>query len=914
MTLVKVLKPLRASLKYRLLVWLVPLALLMCGIGFKAFHYVVADAVSSIAHDFSEKQVQYDRERSLRPILRELTLAKILSDSPVIKSWLLNENNSVLKQQAMDELELYRQIFHDHSYFIVVDHSGHYYFNNKENSYIDHPLRYTISPEQSKDAWYYATITNNRKCQINVNQDDVLKATKVWINCLVRSDNKIMGVIGTGLDLTDFIHSVVNVQQQGVSNIYINRNGAIQAAPDASSIDFASLTHGVVSRKSIFSLLDRPEDRILLAGMIKHISGDSIAVQPVSIHGKPYMIAIAGLQKIGWYNVTMINLNQLRLNRYFMPMAVLFGLGIFLALVLLAVLMNRLVVFRIHRLEKNVQQMKSGDYNFSNHDAEPDEIGRLMTSFLEMADTVRGYAANLEHTVTMRTAELQASLRSARKLSLAIEQAGESIIITDRNGIIEYANPAFTSVTGYSAEDAMGQTPRLLKSGNQDGAFYEAMWKTITDGKVWHGKVIDKRKDGSFYPAMLTISPISDDASGAITHFVGIQSDLSVLEDMENRFHQAQKMEAVGTMVGGIAHNFNNMLAGMTGNLYLAKKRVQAQPDVVQRLANVEELSLHAAEMIQQLLAFARKGVVSIKEMPLTPFISETLKLLHASVPENITVHQNVCTDDLIIKGDGTQLHQVLVNLVNNARDAVEGVDKPCITIKLEPFQVDDAFIEKHPYFKAGAYARLCVADNGTGISERHIEHLFEPFFTTKEQGQGTGLGLSMVYGAVKTHHGFVEVESSSGEGSTFHIYIPLLETKDKAVKTEQKLEAAVGQGELILLADDEPVIREVMAEVLESIGYRVIMAADGLEAFELFKAHEQDIAIALLDLIMPRMGGAQLAGQIRAMKPELPVIFLTGYDKEHVLNGNEKIQLSETFTKPVNFDALSHSIRKMLD
>jgi len=259
-------------------------------------------------------------------------------------------------------------------------------------------------------------------------------------------------------------------------------------------------------------------------------------------------------------------------------------------------------------------------------------------------------------------------------------------------------------------------------------------------------------------------------------------------------------------------------------------------------------------------------------------------------------------------------LHQVLVNLVNNARDALEGVDKPCITIKLEPFQVDDAFIEKHPYFKAGAYARLCVADNGTGISKRHIEHLFEPFFTTKEQGQGTGLGLSMVYGAVKTHHGFVEVESRSGEGSTFHIYIPLLKPKEVAVDSVHALETAEGQGELILLADDEPVIREVMAEVLESIGYKVIMAADGLEAFDLFKAHEQDIAIALLDLIMSRMGGAQLAGQIRAMKPELPVIFLTGYDKEHVLAGARPIQNSKTFAKPVNYDDLSHHMRKMLD
>ncbi len=358
----------------------------------------------------------------------------------------------------------------------------------------------------------------------------------------------------------------------------------------------------------------------------------------------------------------------------------------------------------------------------------------------------------------------------------------------------------------------------------------------------------------------------------------------------------------------------NNILAGMTGNLYLAKKRVQDNPDVVQKLTNVEELSHHAADMIQQLLAFARKGIVSIKEMPLTPFISETLKLLHASVPENIAVHQDICLDDLMIKGDATQLHQVLANLVNNARDAVEGADKPCITITLAPFRVDADFIENHPYFKAGSYARLSVADNGMGIAERHLEHLFEPFFTTKEQGKGTGLGLSMVYGAVKTHHGFVEVESEKGKGSSFHMYIPLLESKDIAAEPEQRQQAVQGRGELILLADDEQIVREVIAEVLESMGYRVIMAADGLEAFEIFKAHEQEISIALLDIIMPHLGGAQLAGQIRALKPELPVIFLTGYDKEHALRGKDAMENSRMFTKPVNFDDLSHSIRKVLD
>ncbi len=417
--------------------------------------------------------------------------------------------------------------------------------------------------------------------------------------------------------------------------------------------------------------------------------------------------------------------------------------------------------------------------------------------------------------------EIRKAENQLRKLSQAIEQAGESIMITNREGVIEYVNPAFTKLTGYSAEEAIGQTPRILKSGNQDAAFYKGMWDTINSGNTWYGKVIDRKKDGSFYPATLTISPIFNQLGEGTTcsHFVGIQSDLSKLEDMEHQFHQAQKMEEIGTLVGGIAHDFNNMLSGMTGNLYLVKQRVREMPDVVQKLDNVESIAFRASDMIQQLLTFARKSMISMKEMPFTPFIRDILKLLRTSVPENIEMHQDICSNALQIKGDSTQLHQVLMNLVNNALDAVEEVDEPHITVRLEAFHADDAFSESHPYFKAVPYAHLSVEDNGCGIPEHQIEHLFEPFFTTKEQGKGTGLGLAMVFGAIKTHHGFVEVKSSEGKGSTFHIYLPLLALEETVSVSPKEQKVARGHGETILLVDDQPHIIETGKEVLESLG-----------------------------------------------------------------------------------------------
>ena len=514
--------------------------------------------------------------------------------------------------------------------------------------------------------------------------------------------------------------------------------------------------------------------------------------------------------------------------------------------------------------------------------------------------------------LAIEIAEHKQAEKSVRKLSQAIEQAGESIVITDREGVIEYVNPAFTKLSGYSAEEAIGQTPRILKSGKQDAAFYEDMWNTISSGNTWSGKVIDKRKDGSFYPITLTISPIFDQSEdgGICTHFVGIQSDLTELDNMEHQFHQAQKMEAVGTLVGGIAHDFNNMLAGMTGNLYLAKKRTHEMPDVIQKLDNIEEIAFRAAAMIQQMLAFARKGPVSMKPLPFILFTKETLRLLRPSVPENIKIDQDICNDLFQISGDSTQLHQVLMNLVTNARDALEDVDDPCMTIRLEPFHAKGKFVEKHPYFTAGLYAHLSVADNGCGIPEHQIRHLFEPFFTTKEQGKGTGLGLAMVFGAIKTHQGFIEVESVEGEGTAFHIYLPLLESEDIATASPQKQEVAEGHGELILLVDDQPQVIETGKEVLESFGYQVLTAIDGQQAVELFETHADEIDLIIMDVVMPVMGGHKAAQCIRQINPAAKIILATGYDE----NIQADLENETVLSKPFSIEKMSHLVRQKLD
>ncbi|MDQ6971425.1 MAG: ATP-binding protein [Mariprofundaceae bacterium] len=548
----------------------------------------------------------------------------------------------------------------------------------------------------------------------------------------------------------------------------------------------------------------------------------------------------------------------------------------------------------ISELAGIMQRATTGDYTRASGASPYREIDTLRSSFNTMIQ------------------EINVREKSLRKLTGAIEHLGETLIITNRYGIVEYVNPAFTRTTGYSAEEVIGRSPNIINSGTQAKAFYAELWKTILAGGNWEGRLINRKKDGSRYPVLMSIAPIHDGQE--ITHFVAIEQDMSAQDLLEEQLRQSQKMEAIGTLVGGIAHDFNNMLAGITGNLYLARSRAHNDPDLIRKLDNIEHLSLRAADMIKQMLTFASKNRVNMTVLRLNPLLVKTINFLSASIPENITLHRALSDQPMQINGDETQIHQVLMNLINNARDAVEGRDNPAITIALDAFQADDAFIETRPYFKPGRYAHLSVSDNGMGIPEHQLAHLFEPFFTTKDQGKGTGLGLAMVFGAIKTHQGFVDVESHEGEGSTFHIYLPLLENQELTATALPDQKPARGKNEVILLADDDTHVRRTTAEVLEALGYRVVQAEDGAQGLDLFQAHAHEVDMLMLDVVMPGCGGPEMAERIRAQHPDLPVIFITGYDKEHLSGNPVHMHRCEILSKPVQFDNLSHTIRQLLD
>jgi len=500
-----------------------------------------------------------------------------------------------------------------------------------------------------------------------------------------------------------------------------------------------------------------------------------------------------------------------------------------------------------------------------------------------------------------------------QKLSQAIEHAGDAILITDLKGDIEYINPAFSRITGYKPEEVIGKNPRILKSTAQDESVYADLWQTIKAGQTWHGAMIERRKDGSFYPANMSIAPITD-KGGKITNFISVQHDASERQELEERMRETQKMEALGVLVGGIAHDFNNMLAGIICNLFIARRKVNADSPAINAITNAEQIAESATNMIKQLLAFSRKDTVKIHPFSFNVFIRDAVKLAQISVPENILFTFKCCDEQLMLRGDTTQLQQILMNLLNNARDALAEVNhqRPGISLIVEKFEPDSSFLKRFPAMQASQFIHMSLLDNGCGIPEEQINKVMEPFFTTKSVGKGTGLGLSMVFDAVHAHGGVIDIDSSPGVGSTFHIYLPV---DTNALETEQSKEESplhFGNGECILIADDDPVVRMSGRSVLESLGYKVMEASDGGEAVQIFSSHSDEINLVILDLVMPRLGGIQAAAQMRNINPAVRTIYITSYEPGKFDKFSPQAD-EITLRKPYSIKQLSHTIHHQL-
>jgi PAS domain S-box-containing protein len=495
------------------------------------------------------------------------------------------------------------------------------------------------------------------------------------------------------------------------------------------------------------------------------------------------------------------------------------------------------------------------------------------------------------------------------RLAAAIGQVAEAVVITDREGVIQYTNPAFERITGYTGAEVMGQNPRVLKSGEQDAAFYEGLWETIARGDVWVGQFINKKKDGTRYTEEATISPVRN-ASGQIMNYVAVKRDITEEILQEEQFRQAQKMDALGHLVGGVAHDFNNILQAVNGCAELALEALDPQAPAFGYVNEVAAAGARAAALVQQLLAFTRQQVIHPVDLDLNEVVASGLQMLRRALPENIALDFSPARDSMTVHMDRGQVEQVLMNLCVNARDAMP--DGGRLTIDTADLLMS-SMEEATSWAVSDHYARLRIKDAGCGMDKQTARQIFEPFFTTKGVGKGTGLGLSTVFGILEQNGGHIDVDSEAGKGTTFIIYLPVVERVAQQV-SEPIRQPVVKGAETILVAEDDETVLTLAKLVLRSAGYTVMTAKDGLEALQQFEEHSDEIDLVLFDVVMPRMGGKEAMQKILELRPGLPHLFASGYTGEEVHGDLLEKQSSHLLTKPYPAKVLLQKIRELLD
>ncbi len=509
-------------------------------------------------------------------------------------------------------------------------------------------------------------------------------------------------------------------------------------------------------------------------------------------------------------------------------------------------------------------------------------------------------------------AERQRVERSRAVLANALEQSADAVAIVDTALCIVHVNAAFEQITGRGAGSARG---RMLfeafapaAPGSPEG---QSLLTAILEGRPWRGVLAGARADGRSFDARVSVAPVRD-ATGTVTHQVLSARDVTEeLREQEGRRH-AQRLEAIGTLAGGVAHDFNNLLTAINGYAAMALEDLQPGDPLREDLEEIRSAGERAADLARQLLAFGRRQVLTPESLDLSAVVGGIQKMLGRVIGEQVHLVTNLQPDAWHIRADRGQVEQVLVNLAVNARDAMPSGGR--LAVSTANVQVSGTEARRHPEGVPGEFVRLRVEDTGVGMSQDVLAHVFEPFFTTKEQGKGTGLGLSTVYGIVRQSRGFVGVTSAPGAGTTFDVYLP----RDTgpvppiAIHLDREPEQ-VASGEVVLVVEDEEQVRSLVVSQLTARGYAVLSAADGREALRVAESRPETIDVLLADVVMPGMSGPELARRLQRSHPETAVIFMSGYAEEAVLAEGSPGEGGDFIGKPFAADTLAARIRQLL-
>ncbi len=506
---------------------------------------------------------------------------------------------------------------------------------------------------------------------------------------------------------------------------------------------------------------------------------------------------------------------------------------------------------------------------------------------------------------------MQNSEELLHKLQATVEQSPDLVMITDCAGVLEYVNPAFEALTGYSREEVIGQTLGILKSEQQSGEFYEEMWDTVLSGRAFHGIVLNRKKNGETFILEKAITPLQS-PEGKITHFISTGRDITNQRWLEGELQQAQKMDVVGRLAGGVAHDFNNLLMVISAYAELTLDSLEPENPLRQNVGEIVGAARRAADLTRQLLAFGRKQVQSLQLLDLNAVLREISRMLPRLIGEDIQLVLIPGPNLYKVTADPVQIEQVVMNLAANARDAMPRGGK--LTIETANLLLDQTYSQQHATVPSGEYVLITVTDVGQGIAPEHLPHIFEPFYTTKKEGKGTGLGLATVYGIVKQSGGFVRVFSEPGMGTSFKIYLPRSQASARRSSTSNAAPDSPHGCETVLLVEDELAVRQSTLRFLAKNGYTVLEASDGEEALRVSREYCGTIHMMISDVVMPKMSGPLLAEHLSVERPHMKTLFVSGYAENTVLRHGE-IDLSTCFLqKPFGLRTLAQKTREILD
>jgi PAS domain S-box-containing protein len=543
------------------------------------------------------------------------------------------------------------------------------------------------------------------------------------------------------------------------------------------------------------------------------------------------------------------------------------------------------------------------------HDGKPVQLSIAASPLRDAQGRVTGILA-----VAIDVSQRVRQERELRQLSAAVEQSPAAIVITDTSSRIEYVNPAFTRQTGYSREEALGRNPNMLKSGHHPPEFYSELYAALARGEEFRADMLNRRKDGTLYWERAALSTIVD-AQGRARHYLGVKEDITgrreaeeMLRRTQEQLAQSQKLEAVGRLAGGVAHDFNNLLGVIIGHGELAEAALPAGDGTWRRLSQILDAARRAAELTRQLLAFSRRQVLEPRVVDLNAVVSETGDLLRRLIGEDVRLVTKLHPSLGRARVDPGQVSQILVNLAVNARDAMPRGGT--LRIETENVWIEDGAGGLGP-MRPGAYVQLVVADDGVGMEEPVRSRAFEPFFTTKPEGEGSGLGLSTVYGIVKQSGGYVWLESAPGAGATFTVELPRVD--EPVDRPPARASGAHDGSGTVLVVEDQDSLRDLICEMLAESGYEVLSAADGPAALEASAGRAGPIDLLVTDVIMPGMNGRELLDRVRDARPAIRILFISGYTNDVIARSGARLEGTRLLEKPFGREGLLRAVRDAL-